>query len=202
VDVTSLALLYIPMKRHGYAKVYTWVFLVNLIVSAGLILWFSSHDEASSFLVMNDRQDLDYTGLIFFCLLFYPTILGAVGGAGFALAMADMVLEMKQFHASQGRWDEPSLAGLFMGVNALFCKPAESVLPILTATLLGGTDFRTTSQSYNNAAATTTKETVLLRLLLVPSLMCSILQLWAWSYCDLHPQKTLRLRKEWGSSRA
>ena len=197
VAITSLGLLYVPMQRYGYAKVYSWVFGINLGVSAGLILWFGISSQEDGWLVLKDGQHLDHTGLIFFFLLFYPTILGAVGSAGFGLAMADMVLEMKQQHASQGRWEEPSLAGLFMGVNAFFCKPAESVLPILAATLLGKTDFR--SSPSNATADNKTTETVLLRLLLSPPLICSILQLWAWSRYDLHPQKTARLRKEWES---
>ena len=123
VGLASLGLLYGPMKRHGYVKVYTWVFWLNLIVSGSLILWFwnMNHDAVGLALSEQDQQQPAVMGAIFFFLLFYPTILGAVGSAGFNLAMADMVLEMKQLHATQGRSGEPSLAGLFMGANALFC---------------------------------------------------------------------------------
>lgn len=203
VAITSLGLLYGPIKRYGYATVYSWVFRINLVVSGGLILWLWSMGNDGSILVLNDRQHRQpvVTGIIFFFLLFYPTILGAVGSASFPLAMADQVLEMKQLHASQGRMGEPSLAGLFMGVNALFCKPAESVLPILTATMLGqATDFRSDSSSALASSSNTndtTTDTVLLRILLIPSFVCAILQLWAWSHYDLHPPKTARLRKEW-----
>jgi hypothetical protein len=43
-------------------------------------------------------------------------------------------MEMKRKHAMEGRYDEPSLAGLFMGANALVCKPMKSILlPNFTA---------------------------------------------------------------------
>ena len=202
VAITSLGLLYGPIKRHGYATVYSWVFRINLVVSGGLILWLWSMSNDGSILVLSDSQHREstVTGVIFFFLLFYPTILGAVGSASFGLSMADQVLEMKQLHARQGRLGEPSLAGLFMGVNALFCKPAESVLPILTATMLGqATDFRSDSSSTlaSSGKNNTAVDTVLLRILFIPPFICAILQLWAWSYYDLHPQKTARLRKEW-----
>ena len=96
-------------------------------------------------------------------LIVHTIMTGAVQSAGFHLAMSDMVLEMKRNHAVEGRLDEPSLAGLFMGANALLCKPMESVLPIVAAYFLGNTDFSTNEQSES-------AKNVLFYLLVVPPL--------------------------------
>jgi Na+/melibiose symporter-like transporter len=114
---------------------------------------------------------------------------GAVQSAGFHLAMSDMVLEMKRNHAVEGRLDEPSLAGLFMGANALLCKPMESVLPIVAAYFLGNTDFSTNEQSE-------TAKTVLFYLLVVPPLVFSCLQLMSWRKYNLHTQRMDSMREE------
>ncbi|CAB9519502.1 Transmembrane protein 180 [Seminavis robusta] len=185
ITITSL-LLYIPIRRFGYAKLYSLVFLCNFLLSLGLILFVGGGHGWTL-----DYVDTSTTTPIVIFLTLYPVLTSAIAGCGFALAMADMILEMKVTKARQGRWDEPSLAGLFMGVNALFCKPVESVLPVTTATLLGNT----THVLQQGAAV----QTVLFRLLVLPPLVCSVLQFWAWSHYDLHPAKTKVLRKEWES---
>ena len=114
---------------------------------------------------------------------------GAVQSAGFHLAMSDMVLEMKRKHAVEGRFDEPSLAGLFMGANALLCKPMESVLPIVAAYFLGKTDFSTNEQSAD-------AQWVLFYLLVVPPLLFSCLQLLSWRKYTLHPERMDSMREE------
>lgn len=188
IGITQL-LLYIPIRRYGYAKLYSAVFLINIILSLSLIFVVGG-------LTLDEHSDLNHKTPIFLFLAVYPILTSAMGSAGFGLAMADMVLELKLDKAQQGRWDEPSLAGLFMGVNALFCKPVESVLPIVTATLLGSTNFHADSQQQQD---TTSVATVLLRLLVLPPLVCSIFQLWAWSHYNLHPTKTKGMRQEWES---
>jgi len=132
----------------------------------------------------------------------------AMAGAGFGLAMCDMVLEMKHSHSVvQGRMNPPSMAGLFMGVNALFCKPAESVLPILAASFLGegynnndddNDNGFTENDNATNVSSGMSQDAriVLYRLLVFPPLVCSILQLALWSRYSLVPEKTERLRSE------
>ena len=131
-----------------------------------------------------------FTQPVLLFMTLYPVLTGAIGSAGFSLAMADMVLEMKCQHAAQGRWDEPTLAGLFMGVNALFCKPTEAILPIITATLLGG------------ATTTAAKQSVLFKLLVIPPLVCGALQFYVWSKYNLTPTRTQVLRKELEAAQA
>ena len=103
--------------------------------------------------------------------------------------MSDMVLEMKRKHALDGRFDEPSLAGLFMGANALLCKPMESVLPIVAAFFLEETDFSNNEQSED-------ARMVLFYLLVVPPLVFSWLQLLSWRKYNLFPERTDRMREE------
>jgi Na+/melibiose symporter-like transporter len=100
--------------------------------------------------------------------------------------MSDMVLEMKRMHAMEGRFDQPSLAGLFMGINALFCKPAESILPVVSAYLLE-----------NYSLATEDDENVqkaLFKLLVIPPLVFSVLEYLSWRRYTLTPAKANAMR--------
>ena len=96
---------YIPIQKWGYPRVYLILFLSNFVLS-NIMLWFVG--SSSSY------------GILSFLMVYFVST-RAVQSAGFHLALADMVLEMKRNHAKQGRSDEPSMAGLFMGANALLC---------------------------------------------------------------------------------
>jgi hypothetical protein len=159
---------YMPIQKYGYHRVYSAVFCCNIFLSATMLLVMATK---STF--------ISYWSLAY--LSVYPVITFAIQSAGFHLAQADMVLEMKQKHMSEARLDEPSLAGLFMGANALFCKPVESVLPIIAAQVL---------HRYGSS-----KE-VLLYLLVIPPLVLSIVQLLAWRSYDLIPARTSAMRSE------
>merc|ERR1711935_1190785 len=120
--------------------------------------------------------DHESTDLIVLFLAVYPAITGAVQSAGFILVMSDMVLEMKRVHASEQRFDQPSLAGLFMGVNALFCKPADYILPVIAASSLGDSEISLEESEHGSQQI----RQVLFRLLVWPPLIFSILQSFAW----------------------
>ena len=109
--------------------------------------------------------------------------------AGFHLAMSDMVLEMKYKHAIDQRYDEPSLAGMFMGANALLCKPAQSLLPVFAAVFLDDTEFQTEKKSES-------AEWVLFYLLVMPPLFFSGLHILSWSHYTLLPGKADKMRGE------
>jgi Na+/melibiose symporter-like transporter len=158
---------YIPGRKYGYPRVYSILFGVNIVLS---LLLLTLANESSTYLI-----------IAFLCV--YPVLTGAVLSAGFHLAMSDMVMEMKRKHATEGRYDEPSLAGLFMGANALVCKPMQSILPILTATVLNSGDESNQKQN-------------LFYLLVLPPLVCSCLQLLAWRRFDLTPKRTVKMRDE------
>jgi len=165
-------LCYIPIRRLGYKKVYPILFATNIGLCLCILL----------------GADHTSTGVIISFLIIYPAITGAVASAGFHLAMSDMVLEMKKMHAVEGRIYEASVAGLFMGVNALFCKPAESILPVVAANMLDTPDF----PSEGNEAV----QRVLFKLLIVPPLIFSFLEWISWSRYTLTPAATNQMRED------
>ena len=91
------------------------------------------------------------------------------------------MLEMKQIHATEGRMVEPSLAALFMGMNALFCKPAEAILPVIAASVMD----RNSSD-----------ERSLFYLLVGPPIVCSVIQFVVWQRFSLTSSKTASMRSE------
>ena len=163
-------LCYIPIRRMGYQRVYPLLFATNILLST--FMWF--------------KADHKSTDAIILFLMVYPSITAAVAIAGFHLAMSDMVLEMKKMHIIEGRHDEASLAALFMGVNALFCKPAESILPIVAANMLDKLDM--TSDGSEDV------QRVLFKLLIVPPLIFSFLEWISWSRFTLTPTATNQMR--------
>jgi hypothetical protein len=188
-EIVSVIIMYLPIRKYGYKEVYLQLFYWNLLLSSALlyVVHYSSKEMTSTTSIQQ------YVSLF---LLVYPVLTGAVQSAGFHLAQADMVLEMKRNHALEGRYDEPSLAALFMGANALFCRPAESILPITAANVLD----RIPSDEENDPALAYRER--LLYLLVVPPLVCSVLQIVAWRGYDLTPYKTSRLRDELKKLRA
>lgn len=157
---------YIPIRYYGYPRVYT-VAIATLGILSTLTLLFAT--PAS-------------TSWILFYLIVYAVGSEALRAAGFYLVMSDLVLELKQSHAQQGRLNEPSLAGLLLGAATLVCKPIQSLLPVLAATLL---------DKYPD-----NPRQVLYYLLVLPPCICCVFQLWVWRRYDLHPQRTHELRVE------
>ena len=169
-------LTYIPIRTFGYQRVYPILFAANIFLCCTMLL-FATQES---------------TDMIIFFLAVYPTITGAVQSAGFHLVMSDMVLEMKRVHAAEQRLDQPSLAGLFMGVNALFCKPAFYILPVIAASSLGDSEISLEESEHGSDHV----RRILFRLLIWPPLIFSILQWMAWRSYTLTPAKTQQLRDE------
>jgi len=169
---------YIPMQTIGYQRIYTAVFVFNMIFST------------SVFLLADASRPL----CILVYLVLYPTVTGGIQVAGFYLAMSDMVLELKRDRAIAGRLSEPSMAGLFMGANALLCKPMESFLPMVAATLLN--NRREQNEDGDSEAELTSMADVWFALLVLPPAIFSVWQLWFWSRYDLTPIRTARMREE------
>jgi hypothetical protein len=167
-------LCYIPIRRIGYKKLYPILFATNITISL-YMLCFASYTS---------------TGEIVAFLLVYPAITGAVASSGFHLVMSDMVLQMKHSNASDQRQDDPSLAGLFMGVNALFCKPAESLLPIIAANVL--------DTHYHDLAVEGSEDVQksLYKLLILPPLVFSFFQWMSWRRYSLTPDDTQQMRED------
>jgi Na+/melibiose symporter-like transporter len=157
---------YIPIQHLGYAYVYKFVFCFNLLFS---VATFFFADATSTTFVMT-------------YILLYPVVTGAIQSAGFHLAMSDMVTELKRDRLLARRFGEPSMAGMFMGFNALMCKPMESLLPMVAGTVMNrhGTD----------------EARIFFYLLVLPPAFFSILQLVSWSWYDLTPKRTAHMRQE------
>ena len=192
-------LCYLPIQKFGYHGVYKTLFVTNLLLSA--TVWLIVVGSSSNMISTSTTTDaglanssiVHHPWTILFFLLAYIVLTGAVLSAGFHLAMSDMVLEMKHRHATQHRFDEPSLAGLFMGANALLCKPMESFLPVLAAVFL---DEHTPNDDRLPASDSERARWVLFHLLVGPPLIFSGFQLLSWSYYKLTPIKTARMRDE------
>jgi len=127
----TILLLYVPIRQVGYTKVYHILFQIQFWTSLTLLLWKMS---SSSFFVL-ELQDTTSIPIAFF-LVCNSVLTGAVVNVGFIFGMSDLVLEMKwkkqqqQCHKEQ---QPPSLSGMFMGMNTLFCRPMSAFLPIVTA---------------------------------------------------------------------
>lgn len=163
---------YIPIQQFGYRRVYPILFAVN----------------ATLCLYMLVAATYQSTYQIILFLMVYPTITVAVSSSGFHLVMSDMVLEMKKMHTKEGRLDEPSLAGMYMGMNALFCKPAESILPVLAANMLNKLNLHMEGDEHVQKA--------LYKVLIIPPLVFSVLEWLSWRRYTLTPQKTHEMREE------
>lgn len=163
---------YIPIQRFGYRRLYLILFGIN--ASLCIYMLFGANYEST------------YHIIVF--LLVYPTITVAVSSSGFHLVMSDMVLEMKKMHTRDGRWDEPSLAAMYMGMNALFCKPAESILPVFAASMLSHLNI--------NLEGDEDVQSALYKLLVIPPLVFSIFEFLSWSRYTLTPQKTSQMRED------
>ena len=166
-------LCYIPIRRFGYQTVYKVLFAVNIMLSLSMCLTASHYS----------------TNAIIIFLLVYPSLTSAVLSSGFHLAQSDMVMEMKRMQALDGR-DEASLAGMFMGANALFCKPAESFLPVVAAYLLGDLDVQDDDVGFEAVQRS------LYKLLVLPPLVFSFVQWISWSRYSLTPSKVNVMRDE------
>jgi len=164
-------LCYIPIERFGYRQLYSTLFAINASLCIYMLLYCTYR---STFQIM-----------IF--LLIYPAITVAVGSAGFHLVMSDMVLERKRQHATEGRIDEPSLAAIYLGINNLFCKPAESFLPVIAANMLS--DLNIHSEGDERV------QSVLYKVLVIPPLIFSFLQWLSWRRYTLTRNKTRQMRE-------
>jgi hypothetical protein len=171
LSLVCTILCYIPIRRIGYKRIYPFLFAANFLISMGM--WLSASHTS--------------TNAIILFLIIYPSITGAVATAGFHLAMSDMVLEMKKMHAVEGRLDEASLAGLFLGVNALFCQPFESILPAVAANMLDTLDL--TSEGNEDV------QRILFKLLIIPPLLFSCVEWISWRRFTLTPGATNQMRE-------
>lgn len=185
--------LYVPIRRRGYRRVYMLAFEAKFVLSLMMVTFSSAQSTTAVALFLTVDSVLT----------------SAVQSSGFHLAMADMVAELKLDQLKGGRYDEPSLAGLLMGANAMLCKPMGAFLPILAAWSLAQAGY--SADVASNAAAVQNGDTVaeeavagtehrvqaaLFYLLVGPSLIFSIVQILAWSKFDLDGKRAEEVRIE------
>lgn len=166
IKFTSI-MLYLPMLRFGYKGVYKALFYVTFGVSIFVLA------------TVNTSSSLTY---FYILTLIFPILTGAVHGAGFQLAMADMSLELHQAHTSDGRFDEPSLAGLLVGANAFICKPTAYLFALVATKIL---DSRPPDSKLNA-----------FHIFVITPLFCSCVQVLIWKHYDLTPKQTATMREE------
>eukprot|EP00568_Trieres_chinensis_P014250 CAMPEP_0183316406 /NCGR_PEP_ID=MMETSP0160_2-20130417/54854_1 /TAXON_ID=2839 ORGANISM="Odontella Sinensis, Strain Grunow 1884" /NCGR_SAMPLE_ID=MMETSP0160_2 /ASSEMBLY_ACC=CAM_ASM_000250 /LENGTH=215 /DNA_ID=CAMNT_0025482199 /DNA_START=359 /DNA_END=1006 /DNA_ORIENTATION=+ len=181
--------LYVPIHNHGYRKIYMYAYQSKFMLSL-LMLTFGSPE--STFFIAS-------------FLTFDMVLTGAVQSAGFHLAMGDMVAEMKLDQMKEGRLDEPSLAGLFIGANALMCKPMGSFLPLLAAWSLakvgftnegGAVSFLLKKDHHVIDGNEHNVQRAIFYLLVLPPLTFSFIQGLVWRMFDLDGKRAEEVRSE------
>jgi len=110
--------------------------------------------------------------------------------------MADMVTEMKYIQIKQDRMNESSLAGMFMGANALMCKPMDSLLPIIAAWGLDRAGFAVNLEEDSGAEISNAEQWTLFYLLIGPSLIFSPLQHYIWDNYDLSVDRVQMISRQ------
>ena len=160
-------LTYIPMRRFGYARVYTFLFYSNLLLSILAFFFGNSSSKAHVYIV----------------LYAFPIVSGAVLSSGFQFAMADLSLEVKYAHTTSrtGTSTEPSVAALLLGINTVFCKPVKYLFSVMAQNIL-----HNGSGSPNDA----------FYLLIATPMICSCLQLLFWRRYGLTPERVSSMRDE------
>lgn len=176
--------LFMPIRNTGYHHIYTKLFQAKIALSLALV----ASGSASS------------TKLITIFLFVGQVATTAVKESGFQLAMSDMVAEMKLQQAKAGRLNEPSLAGLLIGANAVCCKPIGALIPVVAAWRLARVGFSTgTHKTFFKVYKEAEDENVrlvLYRLLFIPPLVLSIIQLLVWRRYKLGGERAEEVRLE------
>ncbi|EQC41558.1 hypothetical protein, variant [Saprolegnia diclina VS20] len=151
-------LVFSVMDRIGVYRLYHDSFVTKLVAVVGTLYAVHTFPHPSVVLVAFLLLNMVVTEL--------PT-------GGFPIAMSNMHKELSLRRQETGRGVVASSSAMFMGLNAVFCKPMDSLLPILAAMQLDAAGF----QANENSPAVSVAMT---RLLVYPPLILSLLQLWSW----------------------
>ncbi|KDO34691.1 hypothetical protein SPRG_00755 [Saprolegnia parasitica CBS 223.65] len=146
------------MDRIGVYRLYHDSFVTKLVAAVWTLSAVHTLPHPSAFLVAFLLLNMVVTEL--------PT-------GGFPIAMSNMHKELSLRRQQTGRGVVASSSAMFMGLNAVFCKPMDSLLPILAAMQLDAAGFQANKTTPAVSVAMT-------RLLVYPPLILSLLQLWSW----------------------
>ncbi|CAK4094564.1 unnamed protein product [Aphanomyces euteiches] len=162
--------------RVGVYQVYRWSFLVKM--------------SAAVFVLACCRGDYAAApAWLIVAFLALNCIATELPTGGFTVAMSHMNKELTLQRYRAHRFNDPSAAGMFMGLNAVFCKPMDSFLPIVAAKWLDNAGFHTDEMSYSVQIA-------LFHLLVVPPLVMGAFQYWSWSRYTLNQTTLKRIQAE------
>ncbi|KAH9119475.1 hypothetical protein LEN26_011634 [Aphanomyces euteiches] len=162
--------------RVGVYQVYRWSFLVKM--------------SAAVFVLACCRGDYAAApAWLIVAFLALNCIATELPTGGFTVAMSHMNKELTLQRYRAHRFNDPSAAGMFMGLNAVFCKPMDSFLPIVAAKWLDNAGFHTDEMSYS-------VQTALFHLLVVPPLVMGAFQYWSWSRYTLNQTTLKRIQAE------
>ncbi|OQR82998.1 hypothetical protein ACHHYP_15208 [Achlya hypogyna] len=160
--------VYSVMDRVGVYRLYQSSFIAKFVAAS------------LTFIVVQSVSTTPYMLLVTF--LIFNAIATELPTGGFPIAMSNMHKELSLHRLHTGRGLVPSSSAMFMGLNAVFCKPMDSLLPILAATQLDAAGYQTDKSSPRVADT-------MVHLLLFPPLLLSGIQLWSWRRYTLNADK-------------
>lgn len=163
------------MDRIGVYQVYRISFLVKIAASLSCYaLGASSSVTVLVFIILN-------------------YIVSELPNGGFPIAMSNMNKELQLVRIKSGRKNTASSSAMFMGFNALFCKPMDSLLPIIAANRLGGVGYAkgalVGSEQLNISRA-------FFDLLVLPPLVLCMFQYVCWSNYSLKGDGMVQIENE------
>ena len=179
-------LLFMPIRRVGYRKIYSYLFQGKIFLSVIVLGLFGFGSSSTTVLTM--------------FLVVNQIATAAVQTSCFYLVMADLTMFLKYKQAKQGHMDD-SFAGLIFGINAIFCKIALMPLSIVAAWSLARVGFSTGTHTrffkiHKNNSDEVEVRQVLYRLLVIPPLLMSSVQLLIWRFYNLASARAEEVRLE------
>ncbi|OQS02038.1 hypothetical protein THRCLA_05558 [Thraustotheca clavata] len=160
--------MYSVMDHIGVYHLYQYSFFAKLVASSMTACYVYGTSTS--------------TGPILVFFFIFNMIVTELPTGGFPIAMGNMHKELSLRRLQTGRGIITSSSGMFMGLNAVFCKPMDSLLPILAATQLDAAHFQ---QNKNSSMV----QSAMLHLLLLPPFLFSIVQLYSWYHYTLDTEK-------------
>ena len=179
-------LLFMPIRRVGYRKIYSYLFQGKIFLSVIVLGLFGFGSSSTTVLTM--------------FLVVNQIATAAVQTSCFYLVMADLTMFLKYKQAKQGHMDA-SFAGIIFGMNAIFCKIALMPLSIVAAWSLARVGFSTGTHTrffkiHKNNSDEVEVRQVLYRLLVIPPLLMSSVQLLIWRFYNLASARAEEVRLE------
>lgn len=174
-------ILYSFVQKLGIYAIYKNFLITKIVLSAAITFFIGN----SNWIFI----------LIFIIINF---ILNSVPSIGFNIVISNLNEELQFTQIVNQGFVNPSVAGMFMGVNAVFCKPMDSLLPILAANMLKSagisTDVAAGKQNEVEISSENNSD-VFFQLLVFPPLILGIIQLLSWNMYSLRGKYLEKVQK-------